>query len=201
MSSTPTSPSLTSVATSFPSPAGAPVLSGPSDPNSSHFDIPSGDQYTPRTPLSTSSKHRFFPIPFSSAKGSASTAPMGQGQSRTGPAAQPPLPSVAAASPAFPLSSSSNPIKRAWGRRKKSEDVTAVFAGALNSNDKSRSHETETIRSVISNALATPATSVDNLQVRKYLESFLSRAHATLSTGDDVCDFVRTVNRSAGLEV
>ncbi|GJE94907.1 RhoGAP-domain-containing protein [Phanerochaete sordida] len=96
---------------------------------------------------------------------------MGQGQSRTGSSTQPPYPTTAASSPALPLPSSSNPIKRAWGRRKKSEDVTAAFAKALNFTEKGRGHDAETMGSVVSSALTTPAASVDDLQATSSVAS------------------------------
>jgi hypothetical protein len=61
---------------------------------------------------------------------------------------------------------SSNPLKRILGgRRKKSEDVTAVFANAQNvsyDKGKERAHGVFPM----SNLSATPAASVDDLQVQ-----------------------------------
>lgn len=168
----PSPSSLTSAATSFPSSAGGSVPSGPSDTSSSCSDLSSGDQFAPRTPSSTSSKHRFFPLPFSSAKGSVPAASMGSGQSRAVPSEHTPYSTAAAGEPALPLpSSSSNPIKRAWGRRKKSEDVTAAFAKALNIGDKGKGREAGTVGSIASSAFTTPAASVDDFQVMSSVTS------------------------------
>lgn len=156
----PSAPSPSSIAASLPSPSGS-VLSGLSNSNSTSSDISASDRYIRSTTPSTS-KSRFFPVPFSSSHRSASAAHMGQGQSRTGAVPESYSPVTP---PALPLPLSSNRIKRAWGRRKKSEDVTGVLSSSQHFDDKGKGRDGDLVGSVISSASTTPASSVDNLPV------------------------------------
>lgn len=164
VSPAPSTHSPSSVATSFSSPSESSVFpgSGTLTVNSTSSDLSPSDHSVPQTPSSTSSKSRFFPLPFASTHRSASAARMGQVQSRTGPVSQSYSP---AAPPALPLPPPASRLKRAWGRRKKSEDVTAGVSGSQQFNDNGRGRDGDALGSAISSVFTTPASSTDNLQV------------------------------------
>ncbi|KAI0743778.1 hypothetical protein C8Q80DRAFT_1183099 [Daedaleopsis nitida] len=132
-SSVPSSLSSSSLSSSLSSSrASSELLPAALQSNSSHSDIITSDRSV--SSLSSTSKPRFFPLALNSTSGSsrpAQLATMGQGQSQNqvrpaAPASPPPL------SPApSSTSSAGNRLKRAWaGRRKKSEDITALFSGS-----------------------------------------------------------------------
>ncbi|KAI0330141.1 RhoGAP-domain-containing protein [Cubamyces sp. BRFM 1775] len=125
-SSVPTSLSSSSLSSSFSSSrASSDLLPAASLSNSSQSDIITSDRSV--SSLSSSSKPRFFPLVLSSAPPrSASLASMGHGQSRQAAASTtPPLSPV----PSVSSSSTGGRLKRAWaGRRKKSEDITALLS-------------------------------------------------------------------------
>ncbi|KAI8993795.1 hypothetical protein BD414DRAFT_480460 [Trametes punicea] len=129
-SSVPSSVSSSSLSSSFSSSrASSDLLPAAPFPDSSQSDITASDRSVSSL---SSSKPRFFPVALTSAPPrSASLTSMGQSQSRpTGTTTPPPL------SPAPSTSSSSTGarLKRVWaGRRKKSEDITALFASSQRS--------------------------------------------------------------------
>ncbi|CDO78167.1 hypothetical protein BN946_scf184467.g6 [Trametes cinnabarina] len=105
--------------------------------NSSQSDIITSDRSV--SSLSSSSKSRFFPLVLTSAPPrSASLVSMGQSQTRpAAPISPPPL----SPAPSTSSSSTGGRLKRAWaGRRKKSEDITALFANTERS-EKGRTRE------------------------------------------------------------
>ncbi|KAH9855192.1 hypothetical protein C2E23DRAFT_724752 [Lenzites betulinus] len=136
-SSVPTSHSSSSLSSSLSSSrASSDLLPAAPPSNSSQSDIAVSDRSV--SSLHSSSKPRFFPLVLTSAPPrSASLANMGQGPSRP-----PPTPSAPPLSPAPSTSSSTGGrFKRAFaGRRKKSEDITALFTGSQRS-EKGRGHE------------------------------------------------------------
>ncbi|KAL1942667.1 hypothetical protein VTO73DRAFT_4907 [Trametes versicolor] len=124
-SSVPTSLSSSSLSSSLSSSrASSDLLPAAPPSNSSQSDIAASDRSV--SSLSSSSKGRFFPLVLTSAPPrSASLANMGQGQSR--PTVSPPPLSPAPST----TSSTGGRLKRAWaGRRKKSEDITALFSSS-----------------------------------------------------------------------
>ncbi|KAI0087952.1 hypothetical protein BDY19DRAFT_994379 [Irpex rosettiformis] len=136
----------------------SPSISSRSDSSSADHSV------TSRAP-STSPKNRFFSVSISPGPRPTSPAPMGQTNSSVDSAPHSPV------SQLYPLSVSaspppSNPLKRIWGnRRKKSEDVTSIFAASQDSNhDKGKERAYDA--SAMSSMLSTPATSVDDLQVQ-----------------------------------
>ena len=144
--------------------------------NSASSDFSPSDHSVPQTPSSTSSKNRFFPLPFTSTNRSAPAARMGQVQSRTGPVPQSYSP---ATPPALPLPPPAGRLKRAWGRRKKSEDVTASLSGSQQFNDKGKGRDGDALGSAISSAFTTPASSTDNLQVSSVSHQYVPLVHPT----------------------
>ncbi|KAI0686376.1 hypothetical protein BC835DRAFT_1419797, partial [Cytidiella melzeri] len=126
----PVSQSPFSLAPSFPSYAPASRLPAAPSFNSSRPDITSSDHSLSSRALSSSPKNRFFPVAISPAPRSTTPASMGQATSTAESPPQSPATQAYAIGASLP-SPSSNPLKRIWGgRRKKSEDVTAVFANA-----------------------------------------------------------------------
>ncbi|KAI0769329.1 hypothetical protein BD413DRAFT_613878 [Trametes elegans] len=126
-SSVPSSLSSSSLSSSFHSSrASSDLLPAAPPSNSSQSDIITSDRSV--SSLSSSSKPRFFPLALTSAPPrSASLANMGQSQSRPALVASPPPLSPAPST----SSSTGGRLKRAWaGRRKKSEDITALFSGS-----------------------------------------------------------------------
>ncbi|KAI0829687.1 hypothetical protein BC628DRAFT_1358220 [Trametes gibbosa] len=138
-SSVPTSLSTSSLSSSLSSSrASSDLLPAAPPSNSSQSDIAVSDRSV--SSLSSSSKARFFPLVLTSAPPrSASLANMGQGPSRP-----PPVPTAPPLSPVPSTSSSTGGrFKRAFaGRRKKSEDISALFTGSQRS-EKGRPHEFE----------------------------------------------------------
>ncbi|KAI0702939.1 hypothetical protein C8T65DRAFT_655154 [Cerioporus squamosus] len=123
----PTSLSSTSLSSSLSSSrASSDLLPAAPPSSSSQSDIITSDRSV--SSLSSTTKPRFFPLALTSASVPprvASLANMGQSQAR--PAA-PPSPPPLSPAPST-ASSAGNRLKRAWaGRRKKSEDITAMFA-------------------------------------------------------------------------
>ncbi|KAI9067142.1 RhoGAP-domain-containing protein [Trametes sanguinea] len=137
-SSVPSSLSSTSLSSSFSSSrASSDLLPAAPLSNSSQSDIITSDRSV--SSLSSSSKSRFFPLVLTSAPPrSASLASMGQSQARpAAPASPPPL----SPAPSTSSSSTGGRLKRAWaGRRKKSEDITAMFSNTQRS-EKGRVRE------------------------------------------------------------
>ncbi|KAI0356156.1 RhoGAP-domain-containing protein [Trametes cingulata] len=136
-SSVPTSLSSSSLSSSLSSSrASSDLLPAAPLSNSSQSDIITSDRSV--SSLSSSSKPRFFPLALTSAPPrTTSLANMGQSQSRPTPSASPPPLSPAPST----SSSTGGRLKRAWaGRRKKSEDITALFAHSQRS-EKGRAHE------------------------------------------------------------
>ncbi|KAI0633410.1 hypothetical protein C8Q77DRAFT_1157618 [Trametes polyzona] len=138
-SSVPTSLSSSSLSSSLSSSrASSDLLPAAPPSNSSQSDIVTSDRSV--SSLSSSSKPRFFPLVLTSAPPrSASLANMGQGPSRPTATASPPPLSPAPST----TSSTGGRLKRAWaGRRKKSEDITALFSSTQRS-EKGRTHGLE----------------------------------------------------------
>ncbi|KAI0371151.1 RhoGAP-domain-containing protein [Pilatotrama ljubarskyi] len=136
-SSVPTSLSSSSLSSSLSSSrASSDLLPAAPPSNSSQSDIVTSDRSV--SSLSSSSKPRFFPLVLTSAPPrTASLANMGQSHSRLTPTASPPPLSPAPST----SSSTGGRLKRAWaGRRKKSEDVTALFSNSQRS-EKGMAHE------------------------------------------------------------
>lgn len=136
-----------------------PSISSQSDTSSADHSVTT----SPRAP-STSPKNRFFPVSISPGPRPTTPPPMGQTNSSIDSVPHSPVapsyPSAVSLSPP-----SSNPLKRIWGgRRKKSEDVTALFAAGQDPSHKGkeRAHDV----SAMSSLLSTPASSVDDLQVQ-----------------------------------
>ncbi|RPD63926.1 RhoGAP-domain-containing protein [Lentinus tigrinus ALCF2SS1-6] len=126
-SNVPTSLSSTSLSSSLSSSrASSDLLPAAPPSSSSQSDIITSDRSA--SSLSSTTKPRFFPLALTSASVPprvASLANMGQSQAR--PAA-PPSPPPLSPAPSS-ASSAGNRLKRAWaGRRKKSEDITAMFS-------------------------------------------------------------------------
>ncbi|KAI0645376.1 hypothetical protein C8Q79DRAFT_1090834 [Trametes meyenii] len=141
-SSVPTSLSSSSLSSSFSSSrASSDLLPAAPPSNSSQSDIIISDRSVSSL-SSSSSKPRFFPLALASAPPrSASLANMGQSLSRpTASVSPPPLSPV----PSTSSSSTGGRLKRAWaGRRKKSEDITALFSSSqrLEKGRGSREHD------------------------------------------------------------
>ncbi|KAL7281302.1 hypothetical protein ACG7TL_004611 [Trametes sanguinea] len=137
-SSVPSSLSSTSLSSSFSSSrASSDLLPAAPLSNSSQSDIITSDRSV--SSLSSSSKSRFFPLVLTSAPPrSASLASMGQTHARF---AAPPSPPPLSPAPSTSSSSTGGRLKRAWaGRRKKSEDITAMFTNTQRS-EKGRVRE------------------------------------------------------------
>ncbi|KAI0674979.1 hypothetical protein C8Q78DRAFT_1075327 [Trametes maxima] len=139
-SSVPTSLSSSSLSSSFSSSrASSDLLPAAPPSNSSQSDIITSDRSVSSLSVS-SSKPRFFPLALASAPPrSASLANMGQSLSRpTASVSPPPLSPV----PSTSSSSTGGRLKRAWaGRRKKSEDITALFSSSQRSEKGRGSRE------------------------------------------------------------
>ncbi|OBZ68063.1 hypothetical protein A0H81_11921 [Grifola frondosa] len=128
-SSVSTSVSSDSLSSSLSSSAALSDLLPAAPSNSSQSDIPTDHSLSS---LSPPSKNRFFPLSLSSAplrSAPETKANMGQSYSR---------PVAPAISPSQSSSSTTGGrIKRVWaGRRKKSEDISAFFSGALKGKDR-----------------------------------------------------------------
>ncbi|EJF65136.1 RhoGAP-domain-containing protein [Dichomitus squalens LYAD-421 SS1] len=122
----PSSVSSSSLTSSFSSSrASSDLLPAAPPSSSSQSDILTSDRSV--SSQTSSSKPRFFPLALNpgAAAGSRSKPPSTMGQSQARPAAPSPPPLSPAPST---TSSASNRLKRAWaGRRKKSEDISAMF--------------------------------------------------------------------------
>ncbi|KAH9942294.1 RhoGAP-domain-containing protein [Epithele typhae] len=119
--------------------ASSDLLPAASLSNSSQSDIIASDRSV--SSLSSSSKPRFFPLTLSPshlspAPRTASPRSMGQAPARpVGPASPPPV----SPCPSSSSNGAGNRIKRAWvGRRKKSEDLSAMLGGMYRSVSRER---------------------------------------------------------------
>ena len=136
------SQSSSSPASSLQPSAAAALLPAAPPFTSSQSDIVQSDHSSSRASSNSSSpKNHSFPLPIAPVPRSSSLAHMGQSLSRSD--ATPSAPSTPSSPPPLPLPApASSRLRRAWvGRRKKSEDITALFNDPPHSSDKGKAPE------------------------------------------------------------